>query len=280
MNTPARRNHKNLRGWKPYAFGAAAAAVLLAATACQPGAAGASGGSKPSDRPSETASAKPGGASGDASGDAGAGGGTASSGSTGTGTGGGGKSSASGGRAGSTDGGSTGVTGGSKGSGGTADSGSADRAGGTTGGKEAIATCSQKDLGVSSVKERDNRHLVLTVQNAGDRKCNLYRFPLVRLGAGTRDTPVIKDSDPDPGKPVTLEPGREAYAALLVSRGGMDEYEVKRLTIRLQNGKPGSGAGSTIDVPMPAASLYADDGQLVTYWTTASGYALDFIMSK
>jgi hypothetical protein len=31
---------------------------------------------------------------------------------------------------------------------------------------------------------------------------------------------------------------------------------------------------------MPVDTLYADDGQLVTYWTTASGFALDFIMSK
>ncbi|MFE7109213.1 hypothetical protein ACFU98_00535 [Streptomyces sp. NPDC057575] len=40
--------------------------------------------------------------------------------------------------------------------------------------------------------------------------------------------------------------------------------------------EPGGDDG----VPMPVDTLYADDGQLVTYWTTASGYALDFIMSK
>jgi hypothetical protein len=27
-------------------------------------------------------------------------------------------------------------------------------------------------------------------------------------------------------------------------------------------------------------ALFADDGQRVTYWTTASGLALDFIMSR
>jgi hypothetical protein len=279
MNTPARRNHKSLRGWKPYVFGAAAAAALLATTACQPGAAEGSDSSKSSARPSETASAKPGGASSDAGGDAGTGGGTASSGSTS----GGSTGSGSGGKAGSTGGGSTGVTGGSKGGGsggGTAGSGSTGQVGGGTGGKEAIVACSQKQLGVSAVKERDLRHLVLTVQNASDKKCNLYRHPLVRLGAGTKDTSVIKDSDATPGVPVTLAPGQEAYAALLVSRGNMDEYEVKRITLTLQGSRTGSTAGSPIDVPMPADSLYADDGQLVTYWTTASGYALDFIMSK
>jgi hypothetical protein len=278
MNTPARRNHKSLRGWKPYVFGAAAAAALLATTACQPGAAEGSDSSKSSARPSETASAKPGGASSDAGGDAGTGGGTASSGSTS----GGSTGSGSGGKAGSTgsgSGGKAGSTGGGSG-GGTAGSGSTGQVGGGTGGKEAIVACSQKQLGVSAVKERDLRHLVLTVQNASDKKCNLYRHPLVRLGAGTKDTSVIKDSDATPGVPVTLAPGQEAYAALLVSRGNMDEYEVKRITLTLQGSRTGSTAGSPIDVPMPADSLYADDGQLVTYWTTASGYALDFIMSK
>ncbi|MFG2130849.1 DUF4232 domain-containing protein [Streptomyces sp. NPDC048751] len=145
--------------------------------------------------------------------------------------------------------------------------------------------CSQKVLEVSAVKEpvnsRDARHLLLTVQNAGEKACILYRYPLVRLGADARTTvPVIKESDPDPGVPVTLAPGREAYAALLVSGGARDEYEAKSITLGLQGRKPGSTAGKPIDVPMPADTLYADDGQLVTYWTTASGLALDFIMSK
>ncbi|MDX3803468.1 DUF4232 domain-containing protein [Streptomyces sp. AK04-3B] len=152
-------------------------------------------------------------------------------------------------------------------------------------GKGAVAACSQDVLGVSAVKEpadsKEARHLLLIVQNAGDKKCNLYRHPLVRLGADARTTvPVIKESDPTPGAPVTLAPGEEAYAALLVSGGARDEYEAKSITLGLQGRKPGSSAGRPMDVPMPAPTLYADDGQLVTYWTTASGFALDFIMSK
>ncbi|MFE7264978.1 hypothetical protein ACFU9B_23355 [Streptomyces sp. NPDC057592] len=85
---------------------------------------------------------------------------------------------------------------------------------------------------------------------------------------------------PDAGRPVTIAPGEEAYAALLVSGGARDEYEAKSIALGLQGGKSGSGAGKPVDVPMPVDTLYADDGQLVTYWTTASGYALDFIMSK
>ncbi|MDX3074002.1 DUF4232 domain-containing protein [Streptomyces sp. NPDC088354] len=153
----------------------------------------------------------------------------------------------------------------------------------THGTNATVSACSQKDLGVSAVKEpadsTDARHLLLTVQNAGDKKCNVYRYPLVRLGDGRTTAPVIEDSAPTPGEPVTLAPGQEAYAALLVN-GPMDEYEAKSITLSLQGRKPGSTAGKPIDVPMPVETLYANDGQRVTYWTTAPGYALDFIMSR
>ena len=156
------------------------------------------------------------------------------------------------------------------------------RSGGTAA-KATVAACSQDVLGVSAVKEpadsQDARHLLLSVQNAGDKKCKLYRYPLVRLGAGRTTAPVIKESDPNPGVPVTLAPGEEAYAALLVN-GPMDEYEAKSITLSLQGRTPGSLASKPIDVPMPVDTLYANDFQRVTYWTTAPGYALDFIMSK
>ena len=154
---------------------------------------------------------------------------------------------------------------------------------GGSGAKGTVAACSQEVLGVSAVKEPadsvDARHLLLSVQNAGDKQCNLYRYPLVRLGDGRTTAPVIEESDPNPGVPLTLAPGEEAYAALLVN-GPMDEYEAKSITLTLQGRKPGSTAGRPIDVPMPVETLYANDFQRVTYWTTAPGYALDFIMSK
>ncbi|MFF3378642.1 DUF4232 domain-containing protein [Streptomyces sp. NPDC002680] len=146
-----------------------------------------------------------------------------------------------------------------------------------------VAACSQEVLGVSAVKEpadsEDARHLLLTVQNTGGKKCNVYRYPLVRLGAGRTTARVIEESDPNPGVPVTLAPGEEAYAGLLVN-GPMDEYEAKSITLGLQGRKAGSSVGKPIDVPMPVETLYANDFQRVTYWTTAPGFALDFIMSK
>ncbi|GAA3398689.1 DUF4232 domain-containing protein [Streptomyces roseoviridis] len=227
---------------KSWAVGAAVIAALLGATACGPDAAGDAATAAPSDRASASSSARPGG-SAPATPDA-----TASP-----------KPSAT-----------------SDGSGGT---------GGNGTGAGNGAACTTEHLAVSAVKEpadsKEARHLLITVQNTGDTTCELYRHPLVRLGAEARTTvPVIKDSDPDPGKPVALAPGDEAHAALLVSGGARDEYEAKSISLTLQGGKPGSRLGEPVEVPMPVSTLYADDGQLVTYWTTASGFALDFVVSK
>ncbi|MFC8914934.1 DUF4232 domain-containing protein [Streptomyces sp. NPDC057116] len=156
---------------------------------------------------------------------------------------------------------------------------------GTGGGQGTVAACAKDALSVSAVKEpadgKETRHLLITVQNVGDEKCDLYHYPHIRLGADARTTvPVIKDSSPDPGVPVTIAPGEEAHAALLVSGGARDEYEATSITLTLQTRTTGGHTGEPIDVPMPVDTLYADDGQRVTYWTTASGAALDFIMSK
>ncbi|WP_327319144.1 DUF4232 domain-containing protein [Streptomyces sp. NBC_01235] len=163
----------------------------------------------------------------------------------------------------------------------TGGNGGSDHAGGA-GGDSATAACAEADLAYSATNEDKQgepvRHLLLTVQNAGDKKCNVYHYPYVKIGNAQAPTPVIKDSDPK--ALATLAPGEEAYAALLVAGGARDEYEAKSITLTLHGSKLGSKAGAPVDVPMPVDKLYADDGQLVTYWTTASGYALDFIMSK
>ncbi|MGW0661957.1 DUF4232 domain-containing protein [Streptodolium elevatio] len=154
---------------------------------------------------------------------------------------------------------------------------------GTTGATNTIAACTPDVLGVSASKEpadaTEVRHLLLTVQNAGDKPCNLYNYPHVLLGDARTTAPVIEESNADPGKPVTLAPGAEAYAAMVLN-GPMDEYEVKSISLTLHGSKLGTKAGKAVDVPMPVATLYANDFQRVTYWTTAPGFALDFVMSK
>jgi hypothetical protein len=157
--------------------------------------------------------------------------------------------------------------------------------GGSGTGRTAVAACTRDGLAVSAAKEPADaehaRHLLITVQNTGDEKCALHRYPHARLGADARTpAPVIEESAPEPGTSVTVAPGEEAYAALLVSGGARDEYEAKSLTLTLQGPGPGGAASGPVDVPLPVDVLHADDGQRITYWTTASGHALDFITSK
>ncbi|MFF9424842.1 DUF4232 domain-containing protein [Streptomyces sp. NPDC004290] len=249
MDTSACRDRGSTRGWKSCAAGAAVVAALLTSTACRSD----GGGAAPTARPSTGAPATP----------------------TATAT-----PPAKSGTPSATPGATTsGKPGGTKAPANPGGSPSA------TGGTRAVADCTTEQLAVSAVKEpadsKENRHLLLGVQNAGDAPCKLYRYPHVKLGATARTmVPVIEESDPDPGRPVVLGRGEEAYAALLVSGGGRDEYEATSITLTLQGRAPGSRAGGPVDVPLPVPRLYADDGQLVTYWTTASGVALDFIMSK
>ena len=90
---------------------------------------------------------------------------------------------------------------------------------------------------------------------------------------------MLKDSDP--AALSTLAPGEKTYAALLATGGKMDEYFAHTLTVAVQGDKPGTRASGPVNVALPGVdSLAADDGQRVTYWMTAQGLALRFIMSR
>lgn len=146
--------------------------------------------------------------------------------------------------------------------------------------------CTTEQLATSAEnqdeKGKQARHLLITVQNVGDKKCTLYGFPFVQLGPDAQ-APVeaIQDSDPDPDNPTVIAPGKEAYAALLVSGGRRDTFDAESLSISLQGGPDADSKPSDpMDVPLPVAKLTADDGARVTYWSTASGFSLRFIMSS
>ncbi|WP_345651416.1 hypothetical protein [Streptomyces siamensis] len=101
----------------------------------------------------------------------------------------------------------------------------------------------------------------------------------VQLGADVQ-APVAVIEGSDLEEPPVLAPGDEAHAALLVNGGARDTYEAKTITLHLQDPELGSHAIGQIGFDLPGVdSLTVDDGARVTYWTTASGYALDFIMS-
>jgi hypothetical protein len=166
---------------------------------------------------------------------------------------------------------------------GKSSAGTADPKTGAASNGDAVAACTADKLKASASKEpvdaTEMRHLLITVKNTGSTPCNLYHYPHVVLVNARSAAPVIEDSNGDPGKPVTLAPGKEAYAAMVLN-GPMDEYKVTAIKLTLSGTKAGSKAGSPVDIPMPVPEMYANDFQRVTYWTTAPGFALDFVMSK
>ncbi|MFF1868560.1 DUF4232 domain-containing protein [Kitasatospora herbaricolor] len=243
MNAANGRNHRSRRGWKSYTLGAAACTALLAATACGPS----TEDPKPSDRPSSTASPQP----------------AATTPAAPTATTPAGPSAT----APATPTAGAGSTGGTSGGDGT-----------TT------AACAKGDLSLSATNEDEKgqqvRHLLLTVTNVGTRKCNLYNYPYVQMGADAQ-APVAVIEDSDPKALASLAPGEKAYAALLVSGGHRDTYEAKYVSLTLQGPRLGSHVGESIRAGMPGIdTLTVDDGGRVTYWMTASGLALRFIMSS
>ncbi|MEU8763860.1 DUF4232 domain-containing protein [Streptomyces sp. NPDC048659] len=158
------------------------------------------------------------------------------------------------------------------------------RPGGGSGGDDGSGTplCGMADLSVSATnydaKGEPVRHILLIVTNVSGKKCDLQGAPDVTLGNAKGPAPVKRGTDP--GEPITLAPGAEAYAGLLATGGRMDTYDVRSMTLGL-----GSPGGETepekpVDVPMPVASFQADDGQLVTYWAGTEGLAMRPVTSS
>ncbi|MEV0176886.1 DUF4232 domain-containing protein [Streptomyces sp. NPDC050803] len=149
---------------------------------------------------------------------------------------------------------------------------------GEEGGDDSSTTplCTMEDLSVSATDYdgtgENVRHVLLVVTNAGDKKCDVQGAPEVTLGDAQGPAPVLEGTDS--AEAVTLAPGAEAYAGLLVSGGGMDTYEATRMTLGL--GSPGgeSEPDEPVDVPMPVDVLSADDGQRVTAWAGTEGLAM------
>ncbi|MGT2532456.1 DUF4232 domain-containing protein [Streptomyces nojiriensis] len=220
-------------------------ALLLASTGCGPGGADASGDSKTSEQPSATNSPK-----------------TGATGET---------ASAKPGEASAKPGGGS-----AKPSGGSGNAGAA--AG--KGDGAAIAACGVGDVAFSAASADEKgvpvRHLLLTVTNTGNKKCNLHEYPYLRFPNAREPIAVIKDSK---DAPVTLAPGEKAYAALLANGGHMDTYDTNTVPLALQGPNPGGKPGDPVNVTLPGQVAF-DDGARVTYWIPASGLALRFIMSS
>ncbi|MFD8637092.1 DUF4232 domain-containing protein, partial [Streptomyces sp. NPDC059656] len=144
----------------------------------------------------------------------------------------------------------------------------------------AIAACGVGDVAFSAASADEKgvpvRHLLLTVTNTGNKKCNLHEYPYLRFPNAREPIAVIKDSK---DAPVTLAPGEKAYAALLANGGHMDTYDTNTVPLALQGPNPGGKPGDPVNVTLPGQVAF-DDGARVTYWIPASGLALHFIMSS
>lgn len=136
------------------------------------------------------------------------------------------------------------------------------------------------DLAFSATNEDEKgkpvRHLLLTVTNTGNKKCNLYAYPYLKFPYARAPIAVIEDSK---DAPATLAPGEKAYAALLASGGHMDTYDTNTIPLGLRGPNPGSKPSEPVNVSLPGQVSF-DDGARVTYWIPASGLALRFIMSS
>ncbi|WP_330261202.1 DUF4232 domain-containing protein [Streptomyces sp. NBC_00539] len=144
----------------------------------------------------------------------------------------------------------------------------------------AIVACAVTDLAFSATNEDEKgkpvRHLLLTVTNTGNKKCNLYAYPYLKFPYARAPIAVIEDSK---DAPATLAPGEKAYAALLASGGHMDTYDTNTIPLGLRGPNPGSKPSEPVNVSLPGQVSF-DDGARVTYWIPASGLALRFIMSS
>ncbi|UUU37979.1 DUF4232 domain-containing protein [Streptomyces sp. NBC_00162] len=144
----------------------------------------------------------------------------------------------------------------------------------------AVVACAEGDLAFSATNEDEEgksvRHLLLTVTNTGNKRCNVYHYPYLKFAYAREAFAVIKDSE---DAPATLAPGEKAYAALLANGGGMDTYDTNTIPLSLQGPDLGSKVSEPINLDLPGRVAF-DDGARVTYWTTAPGLALRFIMSS
>ncbi|MEV6107958.1 DUF4232 domain-containing protein [Streptomyces sp. NPDC051940] len=151
--------------------------------------------------------------------------------------------------------------------------------GGTDDSATGTAACAAGDVSVSATlyPHDEARHMLLTVTNTGDRKCTLYRYPIVRFDSGREDQVGPLESAMDD---VTIAPGAKAYAGMLLFRIGAPTDAVETVTVSLQgpvsNEDPDS-APVKVTLPDEAPFLNIDDNPGVSYWNASREKAEDYM---
>ncbi|MGR4878157.1 DUF4232 domain-containing protein [Streptomyces sp. LARHCF249] len=121
---------------------------------------------------------------------------------------------------------------------------------------------------------KDDSKLLLTVTNTGTKPCKLRTYPVLRLEDGHgRLVGVFENSKPQ--QEVTLAPGKEAYAGLLLRQGNSDVSTlVKNMALAPHGQRPDGNTGEGVLLEMPKGGVRVDDKARVTYWNSSSEAAV------
>ncbi|MFD7029564.1 DUF4232 domain-containing protein [Streptomyces sp. NPDC059917] len=121
---------------------------------------------------------------------------------------------------------------------------------------------------------KDDSKLLLTVTNVGTKPCALRSYPVLRLGNGHgRLVGVFAASKPR--TEVTLAPGKQAYAGLLLRQGNKEAGTlVTDMALAPHGQSPSADTGEGLLLQMPKGGVYVDDKARVTYWNGGSEAAV------
>lgn len=121
---------------------------------------------------------------------------------------------------------------------------------------------------------KDDSKLLLTVKNTSTTTCKLRSYPVLRLTDGNgRVVAVFQNSKP-PAE-VTLAPGQEAYAGLLLRQSNKEVSDlVKNMALAPHGQRPDNNTGEGVLLEMPKGGVYVDDKARVTYWNSSSEAAV------
>ncbi|WP_405623525.1 DUF4232 domain-containing protein [Streptomyces sp. NBC_00076] len=121
---------------------------------------------------------------------------------------------------------------------------------------------------------KDDSKLLLIVTNTSTKPCKLRTYPVLRLEDGHGQlVGVFKNSKPQ--TEVTLTPGKEAYAGLLLRQSTNDVSTlVKNMALAPHGQSPDNNTGEGVLLEMPKGGVRVDDKARVTYWNDSSEAAV------
>ncbi|UQW99407.1 DUF4232 domain-containing protein [Streptomyces sp. RerS4] len=127
---------------------------------------------------------------------------------------------------------------------------------------------------------KDDSKLLLTVTNTGTQPCKLRTHPVLRLEDGRgRLVGIFENSKPR--TELTLAPGKEAYAGLLLRQSNKDVSTlVKNMALAPHGQRPDTNTGEGVLLEMPKGGAYVDDKARVTYWNSSSEAAVSPLFAR